>query len=121
MIICGELVALSVMVTAAVTAPAAVGAKWPWMEQLAPTARLAPQLLAKAKEEVFVPVTVMLEMDNAAVPELVIVTDCDALMPRTFTVPKDKLVDERVGAGIEKRRDGSYCHAQHAASGAYFQ
>ena len=46
-IVCGEPTALPVMVTAAVSAPVAVGAKWPWMEQLAPTARVVPQVLAK--------------------------------------------------------------------------
>ena len=43
----GEPAALSVMVTAAVRAPPFVGAKWPWMVQLAPAARLVPQVLAK--------------------------------------------------------------------------
>jgi len=59
---CGEPVALSVIVTAAVTAPAAVGAKCPWMVQFAPTAMIDPQLLANTNEEAFAPVTAMLEM-----------------------------------------------------------
>jgi len=72
--VCGDPVALSVMVTAAASAPVAVGAKWPWMEQLAPAARLVPQVLAKTKEDALAPVTAMLVMVNAAVPVLVMVT-----------------------------------------------
>jgi len=77
--LCGEPAALSVIVTAAVSAPVAVGAKCPWIEQLAPTARLVPQLLAKTNEDALVPVTAMLVIVNAAAPVLVIVTDCDVL------------------------------------------
>jgi len=47
-IICGEFVALSVIVTAAAIAPVPVGAKCPWIRQFAPTARLAPQVLPNA-------------------------------------------------------------------------
>lgn len=71
---CGEVVALSVMVMEAVSAPATAGAKWPWMVQLAPAARLVPQVLAKTKEDALAPVTAMLVMVNAAVPVLVMVT-----------------------------------------------
>jgi len=78
-IICGEVIALSMMVTAAVSAPVVVGAKCPWIVQLAPTARLVPQLLAKTNEEAFAPVTAMLVIASVAVPVLVMVTDCDAL------------------------------------------
>jgi len=46
-IVCGEPVALSVIVMVAGSEPDVVGAKCPWMMQLAPAARLAPQLLAK--------------------------------------------------------------------------
>ena len=81
---CGETAALSAIVTDAVSAPAAVGAKWPWMVQLAPTARLVPQVFAKTNEDAFVPVTVMLVIFNAAGPVLVMVTDCDPLEVPTF-------------------------------------
>jgi hypothetical protein len=93
---CGEPIALSVMVTAAFSAPVAVGAKCPWMVQLSPTARLAPQVLAKTNEDAFVPVTAMLVIVNAAVPVLVMVTDCEALDVPTFTVPNNRLVAESV-------------------------
>jgi hypothetical protein len=46
--VCGEPLALSVIVIVAGRAPVVVGEKWPWMVQLAPAARLEPQLLAKA-------------------------------------------------------------------------
>lgn len=72
--VCGDVAALSVIVIAAVIAPVAVGAKWPWIEQLAPTARLDPQLLEKSNCEAFVPVTAMLVIVSAAVPVLVMVT-----------------------------------------------
>ena len=77
--LCGEPLALSVMVTAAVCAPAAAGVKWPWMEQLAPPATLVPQLFANTNEEASAPVTAMLVIDIGEPPVLVKVTDCDAL------------------------------------------
>lgn len=72
--LCGDPLALSVIVTAAVNAPVIVGAKCPWIVQFAPTARLVPQLLAKMNEDAFVPVTAMLVIVNAAVPVLVMTT-----------------------------------------------
>ena len=96
---CGELVALSVMVMAAVMAPAFVGEKWPWMTQFAPAATLVPQLFANPNEEAFVPVTVMLVTVRVPVPVLVSVTDCDALVDPTCWVPKDKLLADRDTAG----------------------
>jgi len=72
-IVCGEPTALSVMVTAAVFAPVDVGAKCPWIVQLAATARLAPQLLAKTNEDAFVPVKAMLVIVRVVLPVLVMV------------------------------------------------
>lgn len=95
-IACGEPTALSVIVTAAVAAPAAAGAKCPWIVQLAPTAKLVGQLFAKTNEDAFVPVTAILPIVNAAVPVLVIVTVSDPLSEPTLTVPNDKLVAESV-------------------------
>jgi len=69
--VCGELRAESFMVIAAVSAPAVVGPKWPWMEQLAPTARVLPQVFAKTNEDGSAPVKVMLEMLSGALPMLV--------------------------------------------------
>ena len=98
-ILCGEVLALSEIVTAAVRAPVVVGAKWPWMVQLAPTATLVPQLFANTNEDAFVPVTAMLVIDNAASPVLVSVTDRDPLDKPTFTEPYERLVAERVTGG----------------------
>lgn len=74
-IVCGDPAALSMMVTAAVNGPFVVGAKWPWMVQTTPTARLVPQLLAKTNDDAAVPVTAMLLIDNVAVPVLVMDTN----------------------------------------------
>lgn len=69
------------------------------MVQFAPTARLVPQLLANTNEEALVPVITMLEMDTAALPVLVTVTDCDPLASPMITEPNERLVAERVTGG----------------------
>jgi hypothetical protein len=97
--LCGELVALSVMVMVAVRALGATGAKWPWMEQLDSEARLVGQLLANTNEEASAPATLMLEMVRAAPPKLVRVIDCDAVAEPTFSEPNDKLVADKDTAG----------------------
>ena len=81
--VCGDPAALSVMVTEAVSGPAAVGAKWPWMVQLAVEARLEPQLFAKTNEDASAPVTAMLVMVSAEELVLVRVTLCEALLVPT--------------------------------------
>ena len=60
--------------------PAAVGVKVTLMEQLAPAAREAPQVLVWA----YGALATMLVMVSAAVPELVSVTVCAALVEFTF-------------------------------------
>ena len=67
-------VALSVMARAAVRLPLAAGLKVTLMVQLAPAARLDPQLLVWAKSLALVPKTAMLEIFKAEVPELLRVT-----------------------------------------------
>ena len=84
---------------AAVNAPLTVGAKWPWMVQFAPAARLVPQLFAKTNEEAFAPVTPMLVMDKASLPVLVNVTDRDALPVPTVCVPNDRPVADSDATG----------------------
>jgi len=91
----GDPVASSVIVTVAVSMPASVGAKCPWIVQLPPAARLAPQLFANTNEEAFVPVTAMLAIDNAAALVLVRVTGCDALSVPTACGPYEMLLAER--------------------------
>jgi len=95
-IVCGEFPAVSVMVTAAVNAPVAVGPKCPWMVQVAPAAMLVPQVFANRNDDAFVPVTAMLVNVSVAVPLLVSVTVCDPLVEPTATVPNERLVAESV-------------------------
>jgi len=97
--LCGEPLALSVMVMAAVSAPVVAGVKWPWMAQFAPAATLVPQLFENTNEEASVPVTAMLVMTRGPVPVLVSVTDCDALVTPTRSPAKDKLLADRDTAG----------------------
>jgi hypothetical protein len=68
--VCVAGLALSVMVTAPVLVPAAVGLKVTLRVQLAPTATLEPQMLVWEK----LPLTVMLVMLSAALPVLLRVT-----------------------------------------------
>src|SRR5256712_43561 len=58
----GLLPALSVAVNVALRVPAAVGVKVTSIEQLAPAARLTPQLLVCAKSPLLVPVKAMLDI-----------------------------------------------------------
>jgi hypothetical protein len=95
--------ALSVMVTVAVNAPVVTGVKCPLMMQLPPAATLDPQVFAKANDEAPVPVTVMLAMSRGALPVLVRVTDCDALVVPTFWgVPNDRLVADSDTAAVSE-------------------
>jgi hypothetical protein len=96
---CGDPVALSVMVMAAVSAPEANGPKCPWTVQFAPAARLVPQALAKTNDEALVPVTATLAMESAALPVLVKVTDAEPLVDPTFTLPNNWLVVDSFTTG----------------------
>ena len=80
MTVWGLPVALSVTVIVPGWLPAAVGVKVTLMEQLAPAATEAPQVLVWA----YGALATMLVMFSAAVPELVSVTDCAALVVFTF-------------------------------------
>jgi hypothetical protein len=66
--------ALSVTVNVALRAPLAEGVKVSAMLQLAPAARLVPQLFAALKSPGFVPPSAMLEIVSAAEPLLLRVT-----------------------------------------------
>ena len=72
--------ALSVTVIVPGWLPVAVGVKVTLMEQLAPAAREAGQVLVWA----YCALATMLVMFSAAVPELVSVTVCAALVVFTF-------------------------------------
>ena len=78
--VCGLPVALSVTVIVPGRLPTAVGVNVTLMEQLAPAAREAPQVLVWA----YGALATMLVMFSAAVPELVNVTVCAALVVFTF-------------------------------------
>ena len=90
----GDPAAVSVIVIAAFSAPIAVGAKCPWIVQLAPTGRLVPQVLAKTKEEALAPVTAMLVIVKGVLPVLVRVTDCEGLEAPTVVAGNEILVVE---------------------------
>ena len=90
---CGLLVALSVNVSVPVAAPVAVGVKVTPTAQLAPAAMPVPQvLLATAKG----PLIPTLETAREALWRLVNVTVTAALVLPRVTVPKFKLLAERV-------------------------
>lgn len=86
---------LSVMVSAPVRVPLAVGVKVTLIMQLAPAARLPPQLLVWAKS----PLVAMLEMVSGPVPVLERVTFCAALAVPRFWLPKLRVPGETLTAG----------------------
>ena len=67
---CGLPVALSVRVTEALRAPLAVGLNVTLIEQLAPAARVAPQVVVSEKSPLLVPVMAMLVRFIVPVPVL---------------------------------------------------
>jgi len=95
---CGLLAALSVMVSTPVLLPATVGVKVTLMAQLAAGAKPVPQVLSCAKS----PVTVIPAIVKAAVPVLVIVIVCGALVDPSAWLVKVKLVDDRLTTGAAK-------------------
>ena len=78
--VCGLPVALSVTVIVPGRLPVTVGVKVTLMEQLAPAATEVAQVLVWA----YGALATMLVMVSDAVPELVSVTDCAALVVFTF-------------------------------------
>ena len=96
--ICGLLKALSVIVNEPVLLPDAVGVKVTLMVQVAPEARLVPQVLIWAKS----PVVTMLVMVRVPEPVLLMVTDWGALVVPTDWLEKVKLVGVRVTTGAAR-------------------
>ena len=84
--------ALSVMVMVPGRLPVAVGVNVTLMEQLAPAATETPQVLVWA----YCALAVILVMVSAAVPELVSVTVCAALVVPTSWLVNVRLVGERL-------------------------
>jgi hypothetical protein len=72
--VCEPLEALSVKVRLAPSAPLMLGVNVVLVVQLAPAARLVPQVFVWLKSAAFVPVTVMPVMESVALPEFVRVT-----------------------------------------------
>lgn len=95
---CGLPGALSAIVSVPVIEPAVTGEKVTLTVQVAPTARVVPQLPLSAK----FPEALMLVMFRTAVPELVRVTLCAALTVPTAWLEKLRLVGERVTAGAAR-------------------
>jgi hypothetical protein len=93
--VCGLVVALSVIVIVPGWLPAAVGVNVTLMEQLAPAAREAAQLLVWA----YSALATMLVMVRGAVPELVSVTDFAALVVFTKRLAKAKVVGDKLTPG----------------------
>jgi len=83
------------MVSKPVLLPVAVGVKVTLMAQLAPGANPAPQVLSCAKS----PVTVIPAIVKAAVPVLLIVIVCGALVDPSAWLVNVKLVDDRLTTG----------------------
>ena len=78
--VCGLPVALSVTVMVPVWLPVAVGVKVTLIEQFAPAASVAPQVVVSE----YCALATMLPIVSEAVPELVSVMDCAALVVLTF-------------------------------------
>jgi len=95
--LCGLFEALSVMVSAPVREPLAVGVKVTLTVQLELAATLVPQLLVCAKS----PLAVMLETLAAAVPVFDTMTGCDALLlPSTCAEKVSVLVDTAMTGAV---------------------
>jgi hypothetical protein len=96
---CGLPVALSAILIEAVRVPAAVGLNVTLIVQFAVAASDAGQVLVWAKSPALVPVTLTLVIVNAALPLLVSVMLCAALVVPTVCELKVKLVGASVTAG----------------------
>jgi hypothetical protein len=92
---CGLPAALSVIVIVPVCVPVAVGVKVTLIEQFAPAASDAPQVVVSA----YWALGTMLVMLRDAVPELVSVTDCAALVVFNAWPAKVRLVGDNDTAG----------------------
>lgn len=84
------------IVNVPVRLPAAVGVKIIEIVQLAPTATLVPQLVVSEKS----PDAAIELSASAAVPELVSVTACAALVVPVVCDAKVRLIGEKVAVGV---------------------
>jgi hypothetical protein len=98
--VCGLPVALSVIVTAAVSTIVKVGVKVTLIVQVPPGARV-PHVSVSAKSLAFVPVTAMLAILKSGSRSVLRVTSGAVLVSPTYRLPKAKLVAERLMTGPE--------------------
>lgn len=89
------------IVRLALRLPTADGVKVTENEHDAPAASVLPQVVVRAKSPAFAPVSATLEIDSAAVPEFVSVTDFAELDEPTSCEPKLRLVDDSVTAAAD--------------------
>src|SRR5947209_4725614 len=92
---CGLPAALSMMVTAPVRAPVAVGVKVRLMAQVAPAGNDVPQVVARAKS----PTPAMPVMVRAALPVFERLTVCAALVVAICWFPNATLAADRLRRG----------------------
>jgi hypothetical protein len=92
---CGLPAALSVIVTAPVRVPVAVGVNLTLILQLDPTVTDEPHVLVREKS----PLAAMLLIFSAAVPVFFNVTLFEGLVVPTVCEPKLKVVDDRLTTG----------------------
>lgn len=97
--ICGLLLALSLNVTAAVNTPLAFGTNWTLTVQLAPAAKLVPQLLLCLKRFGYAPVSQISDMLKVALPVFFTVRVWAGLVVLAGWLPKDRLVGEKLREG----------------------
>ena len=98
----GLLEALVVNVSAADRTPVAGGVNVTLTAQLAPAARVPPQVFAEmVKSAAFGPVRAMLAMVSVADPVFVSVTDCEEVVTPTIAFPNDRLDGLKLTAGAE--------------------
>ena len=95
----GEPDALSATESEALKLPVAEGAKVTAIGQLAPAASVEPHAVVSAKSLVFAPVKVMPEMVSGALPPLVSVNVCAALVVPLVTLPKFAVDGLRAACG----------------------
>jgi hypothetical protein len=98
--ICGPPVTLSVTVTDAERAPAAVGANVTLIVQAPEAKTVNPQVFVSAKSPGFVPVIVMLEIDRTPIPGFVKVIVFAALVSPVTTPPKARVAVLSVMPGV---------------------
>jgi hypothetical protein len=97
---CGLVGALSFRVTAAEKVPAPLGANWTPMVQLAPAARLLPQVEVSLKLVGYAPVSQICVMLKVAVPAFVTVRVRTELAVPSTWLPNVRLAGERPTSGV---------------------